>query len=570
MTVYRDNHVVYHGRRRLLLLMFLLCLLVLLGRAFYLQVVQHEFLVAKAERGHYTNLDLPARRGMITDRNGKVLAVSTPVGKVWYHPREGVKLSAEQRAFLQQLLNIGSDKIVLAEKSSSRRYLSKVVPYDLLDQLKAARLPGLGMERAHRRYYPQKDIFSHVLGYTNFEDQGQEGLEKAFDEFLAGHPGKRKVLRDRRGNVLEHVSELEPMRPGQSLRLSLDERIQYLAYEELKYAVDLHQAASGSVVVLDVNTGEVLAMVSQPSFNPNDGASKKAEWVRNRAVKDLFEPGSTFKPFTLAAALESGLYTEHSIIDTSPGSVKVGSHLIEDIKNYGRMDFSTLLSRSSNVGASKVSLSIPKESFWQMLDKIGFGRSTDSGFPYEAGGSLRDYDKWVPLDRAVISYGYGVNVTPLQLAQGYAVIAADGMRRPVSFIAQDGVNVPERVMSAATAGSIRQMMQQVVSPSNTGYKAAVEGYRVSGKTGTSRKLVNRVYSDKHHVATFAGMAPAESPELVIVVVIDDPQGKSFSGGDVAAPVFSNIMQSALRLLNVQPERSLINEGFYSSTSEVSL
>ncbi len=570
MTMYRDNHSVYHGRRRLLLLLFVIGLCLLLARAFQLQVLQHEFLQAKAEQRHFTHVSLPARRGMITDRNGKVLAVSTPIGKVWYHPSEEVSLSSEQRVYLQSMLNIGSTNIELADKTGSRKYLSKVVPYDLLDEIKKANLPGVGLDRAHRRYYPQKDIFAHVLGYTNFEDQGQEGLEKAFDEYLAGHAGKRKVLRDRRNNVLEHVSQVEEMRPGQSLQLSLDERIQYLAYHELKQAVDFHQASSGSVVVLDVLTGEVLAMVSQPSFNPNDGSTKKPEWVRNRAVKDTFEPGSTFKPFTLAAALESGLYTRNSIIDTSPGSIRVGERLIEDPKNYGPITLTTLLSHSSNVGASKVSMSIPIETFWGLLNDIGFGRTTDSGFPYEATGRLREIDEWYPLNRASISFGYSVSVTPLQLAQGYAVIAANGIRRPITFLAQAESPQGVQVISETTAEALRDMMQDVVSPKSTGYKAAVEGYRVSGKTGTSRKWVKREYSDKHHVVTFAGMAPAQSPRLVTVVMIDDPKGGKASGGDIAAPVFSNIMRSALRLLNVRPEEDVIKEGYINSLPELSL
>ncbi len=570
MTMYRDNHSVYHGRRRLLLFLFLVALCLLLARAFQLQVLEHNFLQAKAEQRHYTHINLPARRGMITDRHGKVLAVSTPIGKVWYQPNQDSALSAEQKTYLQGILNIGSSNIDLAEKTGSRKYLSRVVPYDLLEEITTANLPGVGMDRAHRRYYPQKDIFAHVLGYTNYEDQGQEGLEMAYEEYLAGHPGKRKVLRDRRNNVLEHVSQVEEMRPGQSLRLSLDERIQYLAYDELKQAVDYYQASSGSVVVLDVVTGEVLAMASQPSFNPNDGSSKKPERVRNRAVMDSFEPGSTFKPFTIAAALESGLYSRNSIIDTSPGSFKIGQNTIKDPRNYGPISFASLLSHSSNVGASKVSMTIPKESFWGLLSDIGFGRSTDSGFPSEANGDLLELSEWYPMNRASISFGYAVSVTPLQLAQGYAVIAANGLRKPITFVARDEIPQGVQVISAENAKYIREMMQDVVSPESTGYKAAVEGYRVSGKTGTSRKVINRLYSDQHHVVTFAGMAPANSPRLVTVVMIDDPKTDTATGGDIAAPVFSRIMRSSLRLLNVQPAEEEMQDGYVNSLPELSL
>ncbi len=570
MTMYRDNHSVYHGRRRLLLFLFIVALCLLLARAFQLQVLEHDFLQAKAEQRHYTHINLPARRGMITDRHGKVLAVSTPIGKVWYQPDQDSTLSAEQKTYLQGILNIGSSNIELAEKTGSRKYLSRVVPYDLLDEITAANLPGIGMDRAHRRYYPQKDIFAHVLGYTNFEDQGQEGLEMAYEEYLAGHSGKRKVLRDRRNNVLEHVSQVTEMRPGQSLRLSLDERIQYLAYDELKQAVDYYQASSGSVVVLDVQTGEVLAMASQPSFNPNDGSTKVPERVRNRAVMDSFEPGSTFKPFTIAAALESGLYSSNSIIDTSPGSYKIGQNTITDPRDYGSISFASLLSHSSNVGASKVSMAIPKESFRGLLTEMGFGRSTDSGFPSEAKGKLLELSQWYPMNRASISFGYAVRVTPLQLAQGYAVIAANGVRKPITFVARDEIPQGVQVISPENAKYIREMMQDVVSPESTGYKAAVEGYRVSGKTGTSRKVINRLYSDQHHVVTFAGMAPANSPRLVTVVMIDDPKTDTATGGDIAAPVFSKIMRSSLRLLNVKPEEEEMTDGYVNSLPEFRL
>lgn len=571
MTKYRDNHVVYHGRRRFVLLMFLLCMVSLFARAVDLQVFKHAFLLAKAERGHFTNLTVPASRGMITDRNNKVLAVSTPVGKVWYHPSSDEHFDNEQRAFIQRVLDIGGSDIALAEESQSRRYLHRAVPYDLLDKISQAKLPGIGIERSYRRYYPQGETFAHVLGFTNVDDQGQEGLEFAFDDFLAGQPGLRRVLRDRRGNVLEQVSQLERKQAGQTLRLSLDERIQYLAYIDIKRAVAEHGAKSGSAVVLDVHTGEVLAMVSQPSFNPNDWNSRLPDAVRNRAVKDVFEPGSSFKPFTLAAALESGQYHEHSIIDTSPGSFKIGSRTIKDPRNYGEINFGTLLSRSSNVGASKVSMSLPKEDLWKMLDRAGFGRITDSGFPHEVRGRLRDYTDWYPDDQANISFGYGVNVTPLQLAQGYSIIAADGLLRPITFLPAIDVAEPTRVMTADTARAVRNMMQEVVSPQSTGFKAAVEGYRVAGKTGTSQKLVNGRYSDQNHYATFAGMAPAEAPRLVVVVVIDDPgHAENFGGGDVAAPVFSSIMRSALRLLNVRPDQSAPSSQYKHGAPEVSL
>jgi len=531
MTAYRDNHVVYHGRRRFVLLAFLLCMAALFVRAVNLQIVQHEFLLGKAERGHFTNISVPASRGMITDRNEKVLAVSTPVGKVWYQPVGDEQLNNEQRALLQGVLNIGGSNIAMAEERNTRRYLHRAVPYDLLGKISAAKLPGVGIERSYRRYYPQGETFAHVLGFTNVDDQGQEGLEYAYDEFLAGQPGLRRVLRDRRGNVLEHVSQLAPKQAGQTLRLSLDERIQYLAYLDIKRAVTEHGAKSGSAIVLDVHTGEVLAMVSQPSFNPNDWKSRRPAAVRNRAVKDVFEPGSTFKPFTLAAAL----------------------------------------SRSSNVGASKISMSMPKADLWSLLNQAGFGRSTDSGFPHEVGGILRDFENWYPDDQASISFGYGVNVTPLQLAQGYSIIAADGVLRPITFLPDQGNLEARRVMSVETARKVRNMMQEVVSPHSTGFKAAVDGYRVAGKTGTSQKLVNGAYSDEHHVAAFAGMAPAEAPRLVTVVVIDDPgRADVYGGGDVAAPVFSSIMRSALRLLNVPPDQSAPAGAFKHDLPEVTL
>ncbi len=549
---------VFRLRHYLVLFLFVLGMFFLGARAVQLQVFQHDFYSAKADARHFRHESISAHRGMVTDRNGKPLAISTPVASVSATPKDVDLESAEVQkkiADLEKLLRLQEGKIAnkLADKSREFVYLRRQITPLAGKKVLALGIPGINIDREYRRYYPYGEVFGHVLGFTDIDDRGQEGIELAFNEALMGNPGKKKIMRDGRGRFVQVLSILEEARPGEDIRLTIDERIQYMAYLELKAAVEAHQARKGSAVIIDATNGEVLAMVNQPSFNPNDRQERIDELYRNRAVKDLFEPGSTIKPFTVAAALESGVYSTNTLISTSPGYYKVSGHLIKDKKNYGSIDLETIISKSSNVGASKLALTIPQQKLWSILDNVGFGQVTGSGFPGEESGLLRDYSRWYELDRATVAFGYGMAVTPLQLAQSYSVLAANGIRHQIHFLADDETGESIRVMSAETAQAVRAMMQKVVAPKGTGFRAAVEGYRVAGKTGTSKKSIAGGYSDDRYVASFAGMAPAESPKLVVVVVIDEPRTTRVYGGEVAAPVFSRIMASALRLMNIPPD-----------------
>jgi cell division protein FtsI (penicillin-binding protein 3) len=407
--------------------------------------------------------------------------------------------------------------------------------------------------REYRRYYPAGEVTGHVVGFTNVDDGGQEGLELELDHWLQGENGSKRVLQDRLGHVIDEVELLHSARPGRDVKTSIDLRLQYLAYRELKSAVQEAHARSGSVVMLDPGTGEVLAMVNQPSYNPNDRSQLETERYRNRAATDIFEPGSSFKPFVLATALESGAYRPDSIIDTSPGFLKINNRVLtEDDKNLGRTDLTTILAQSSNVGVARVALTMEPAVVWKTLTAFGIGRLTDAGFPGASAGVLREPQHWGTIGQATLAYGYGVAVTTLQLARAYAAIAAGGVVRPVSLLALDKPPPGERAISLATAHSLTQMMEVVVSPRGTGRRAAVRNYRVAGKTGTARKAGVGGYSDDRHAAIFAGFAPASRPRLVVVVMIEEPQGLYYAA-DVAAPVFASIVSGALRVLAVPPD-----------------
>lgn len=554
MTAQRVEMPTYPGRRLVVLFLFLLGMLLLALRAIELQVFQHDFLQQKGNAHQTRVVNIPAHRGKILDRHGEPLAISTPVDSVWVNPRE-IELTPKTVSLLSQLLGMKQDEIrsrIEGRAGKGFVYLKRQVPPSLAKQVKALKLAGVRVDREYRRYYPMGEVFGHLLGFTNVDDQGQEGLELAYDDWLTGVGGSKRVIREGRGHVIGDVELIQSAKPGQDLQLSIDGRIQYLAYRELKSAVKAHKAESGSVVVLDPQTGEILAMANQPSFNPNNRSQFRSELYRNRALKDVFEPGSTAKPFTIAAALESGEFMPTSLIDTSPGYYQVSGFPIKDSKNLGKIDLSAIISRSSNVGASKVAMQLAPEQLWDVFQKLGFGQPTGTGFPGEVGGVLRDYSQWYPLDRATLAFGYGFSVTALQLAQAYSVIAANGVYRPLTLLASAQTAEPTLVISPQTSLELRQMMRQVVQPHGTGSKAAVEGYDVAGKTGTARKAVGGGYAKDQYVSVFAGMVPAEAPRLVAVVVIHEPKAGKFYGGDVAAPVFSRTVSGALRQLNVAP------------------
>lgn len=528
----------------------------LLARAIDLQVLRKDFYQDQGDARFLREVPIPAYRGNITDRHGEPLAVSTPVISLWADP--GRVLEAPDRiAELAAALNL--DETALRERLEQRRdrefvYLERHMSPQKAQRVLDLELPGVNSQREFKRYYPAGEVFGHVLGFTNIDDRGQEGLELAFDHWLAGTPGSKRVIRDRRGRVVETVEQAKAPKPGQDLTLSLDRRLQYLAYRELAAAMLEHKAKAGSVVVLDVASGEVLAMVNQPSFNPNNRARATTSRMRNRATIDVFEPGSVIKPFTVAAALESGRFDARSIIDTSPGTLAVANHVVRDYRSYGRLDLAGILAKSSNVGATRLAQGMPSEHLWDMYRRFGFGQPTGSGFPGEASGSLPDPKRWGPVERATLSYGYGLSTTVLQLAQGFAALADGGRMRAPSFV--HGSNNPSTaVIDPILAEQVKTMLETVTAAGGTATRANVEHYQVAGKTGTARKIGSGGYESRY-ISVFAGYAPADRPQVACVVVIDEPTGGEYYGGAVAAPVFSRVVGGALRLFDIPPASGL--------------
>ncbi len=543
------------SRTTLLLIGFALGAVALEGRILYLQLVNKEFLTEQANDRHLRTVQISAHRGSLTDRYGEPLAVSTPVDSVYANPQE-LKAALDRLDELATVLDQDEEWLARRITSNMNRefvFLQRHLSPAKAEQVARLGLPGVDTIREYRRYYPAGEVTGHVIGFTDVDDHGQEGLEAAFDAWLKGENGRKQILQDRLGRVIGTVDLMEAARPGRDLRTSLDLRLQYLAYRELKRAVTETRARSGSVVVLDPATGEVLAMVNQPTYNPNDRSQYHADHYRNRAVTDIFEPGSSFKPFVLAAALDSGAYNSHSLVDTSPGSLRINNRLItEDSSNLGRIELTTVLAQSSNVGAARVALTMEPHAIWKTLTAFGIGRLTDSAFPGESAGVLKDPEHWRMIGQATLAYGYGVAVTALQLARGYAAIAADGIVRPVAMLAVDEPPAGARAISGNTADELTSMLEAVVSR-GTGQRAAVSNYRIAGKTGTSQKAEVGGHSAERHSAVFAGFAPASRPRIVVVVMIDEPQGGAYYGGDVAAPVFANIVSGALRVLAVPPD-----------------
>jgi cell division protein FtsI (penicillin-binding protein 3) len=532
----------------------------LVGRAVFLQLYRHDFLAGQGNERFSRVATITAHRGNITDRNGEPLAVSTPVDSVWVNPQE---LQIDEIPRLARAL--GVDRQELGRRISSNMdreflYVARQLPPAAAGKVKVLNIPGVYLKREYRRYYPAGEVAGHVVGFTDVDDAGQEGLELAFDHWLAGEDGAKRVIQDGQGHFVQDVDDIRDASPGHDLRLSIDQRIQYLAYRELKAQVRDQGARAGSMVVLDVRTGEVLAMVNQPAYNPNDRSGVAVADIRNRAVTDMFEPGSTMKPFFVAAALASGRFDDHSVIDTAPGYIKVGAKVFEDEHDLGPVDMATILAKSSNVGMIHIEQALPPKLIWTTLSGLGFGQVTASGFPGESAGLFSSYVHWRPIGIATMSHGNGVSVTPLQLAQAYATIGAMGLRRPVSFLPVTAPPAGRRVLDARVCRELIDMLETVVSAEGTGKKAAILGYRVAGKTGTAWKAEGGGYdanpgaADDHlYMSVFGGMAPATNPRLAAVVVIDSPSGVLHQGGDVAAPVFSAVIGRALRLLGVPPD-----------------
>jgi cell division protein FtsI (penicillin-binding protein 3) len=546
----------FRARQWVLFALLLAAAAALMGRAVNLQLVDHGFLASQGDARFSRVASIIAHRGNIVDRNGEPLAVSTPVDSVWVNPRE-LSGSIEQLPHLA--LALGADRAELTRRVTSNPdrdflYLARGMTPTDAQRVRQLNLSGVYLAREYRRYYPAGEVAGHVLGFTSIDDVGQEGTELTFDNWLAGENGAKRVIQDRGGRKVEDVDSIRAVRPGRDLALSIDLRIQYMAYRELKSAILENRARAGSVVVIDIDSGEVLAMVNQPAYNPNDRQQLLPEAYRNRAVTDLFEPGSSVKPFVVAAALASGKFNVDSIIDTGPGFIQVGASTFADEHNLGAIDLATVLAKSSNVGMAKLALQLEPQQIWTTFNHFGFGQVTASGFPGESAGVFTNYSHWRAISIATLSHGYGISVTPLQLAQAYAAIGARGIRRPVSLLRQDAPPAGERILDQAVCRSLIQLLEAVTTQEGaTGVRAKIPGYRVAGKTGTAWKSVNGSYSKDRYTSVFAGMAPASNPRLAAVVVIDEPTAGKYMGGDVSAPVFSAVVGGALRLLAVAPD-----------------
>jgi len=545
----------FAGRVMLVSAVFALAALSLLARSVQLQVLNKDFLNRQADSRHLRTEKISAHRGSITDRNGEPLAISTPVDSVWANPGK-LAAAVDEVPGLAKTLGLDPQRLmrrITRNMDKEFLYLQRHLSPDQARKVMALKLPGVNVLREYRRYYPAGEVAGHLVGFTDIDDHGQEGLELAFNHWLSGESGAKRVLKDRLGRSVENVESIRPPNHGRDLRSSIDLRLQYIAYRSLKAAIQRHKAESGSIVLLEIQTGEVLAMVNQPSYNPNDRSQYVAERYRNRAITDIFEPGSSIKPLILAAALDSGQYSPSSYIDTSPGYVVVGPKKIEDRRDLGRISLTTVLARSSNVGATKIAMSLQADQLWGAMKQFGLGSMTASGFPGESAGLLTHYNHWQQISQATLAYGYGVSVTPLQLAQAYAALGNGGRLQQVSLVALDEPAKSERIVSTETASAIRQMMEEVVRQGGTGTKAAVAGYRVAGKTGTTWKFSAGGYSEDKYLSIFAGLVPASDPKLAAVVIIDEPHGDLYYGSDVAAPVFSEIMTESLRLLAIPPD-----------------
>jgi cell division protein FtsI (penicillin-binding protein 3) len=542
-------------RARLYLVLMVLALggTGLLVRSFDLQVMRKDFYQHQGDARFLREIAIPTSRGMITDRHGEPLAVSTPVESIWANPR--VLLSHRER--LPQLAHaLGMPEDVLEQRLAQRAdrefvYLRRHLGPDAAQAIIELGVPGVNSQREFRRFYPGGEVMAHVIGYTNIDDRGQEGLELAFDEWLSGQPGSQRVIRDRLGRVVENVELVRAPQPGRELALTIDRRIQYLAYRELKAAVIEHHAASGSVVVLDVETGEILAMVNTPSYNPNSRASGDPAARRNRAVTDVLEPGSVIKPFTVIAGLESGQFRPETVIDTTPGRLQVARHVVRDVHNFGPVDMTRLLTKSSNVAAVRIAMALPNEHLHDAFRRFGFGEFTGCGFPGESAGILPSPRTWGVLEKATLSYGYGLSSTALQVAQAYSALGNGGRLRAPTFV-RGALNPETAVLDPQLARLVVNMLETVTGSEGTAQLASIPNYRVAGKTGTSRKAVAGGYQSRY-ISLFAGLVPASRPRLAAVVVINDPAGDHYYAGLVAAPAYSRIMEGALRLMDIPPD-----------------
>jgi cell division protein FtsI (penicillin-binding protein 3) len=545
----------------------------LLGRGVYLQGIHKKFLQDKGDARYSRNLVLTSQRGKITDRNGELLAISSPVESVWASPPD-VEIDNAQSKQIAELLNLKNDEIKkkLAKGEREFVYLKRRISPELAAKVMKLGVPGIELQREYKRYYPAGDVTAHMVGITGpgdkgAGDKGLEGFELAMNNALSGSDGNRRVIKDRSGHIIEDLQAVKVPEDGRDVTLALDLRIQYIAHRELVKAVEENKAVAGAVIVLDAKTGEVLAMANVPTYNPNNPVNIKGK-TRNRAIVDTFEPGSTLKPVIAAAGLESGQYTPDTKIQTAPGSLSIGPATIHDSHPQGVLTVAQVIQKSSNVGASKIALTLDKQYMWNTYNELGLGHVEGVGFPGEATGRVRPYKTWRPIEQATMSFGHGISVTLLQLARIYTAFANEGELRPISLLKLSEVPVGQQVFSASTANHVKDMLELVVQPGGTAVKAQVLGYRVGGKTGTAHKLGENGYEEKKYVASFVGMAPASDPRFIIAVMIDEPNNGAYYGGTVAAPVFSNIMADTLRLFAVPQDAPYNNTVLESNDEDV--
>lgn len=537
-------------RRRTLLIALLACSVTLLGRAIYLQGLHRDFLQQQGDQRYSRTLKLFAHRGMITDRNNEPLAISTPVESVWASPAD-VEMTPDRLKSMATLLSVKPADIAKKLKNNEKEFVylrRRMSPEDAARVMQLG-IPGVFLQREYRRFYPAGDTAAHLIGFTGIEDKGQEGVELVYQDWLAGKQGSRRVIKDRQGHIIEDLEAVKVPQEGRDLPLAIDRRIQYLAHRELAKAVETNKAKAGGIIVIDAKTGEVLALANQPTYNPNTPTNLGGR-ARNRAIVDTFEPGSTLKPFTAAAALESGNFHPDTLINTGGGKLAIGTAMVHDAHPAGTITVAQVIQKSSNVGAAKMALSLQPQAMWGMFNQVGFGSSSHIGFPGEASGRLRPWQHWKPIEQATMAYGHGISLSLLQLARAYTVFANDGEIKPISLMRVKEQPIGQHVFSAQTARDVRAMLELVVQAGGTAPQAQVAGYRVAGKTGTAHKLIDGKYAEHQYVSSFVGMAPASDPRIIIAVMIDEPSGGQYYGGAVAAPVFSAVMAGTLRTLAV--------------------
>lgn len=545
-------------RSRVVLFLIFAAFLTLAGRALWLQGMSTDFLQKQGASRYARTLELPATRGKITDRNGQVLASSIPVRAVWAIPEDVLQAPNEKLKALAKLLDM-KERDLRRKLDSDRSfvYLKRQVELDTVDKVLKLGIAGIDTRKEYKRYYPEGEVMAHVVGFTNVEDRGQDGMELAFQKTLVGVTGSRRVIKDRLGRIVEDIESVREPHDGKDLALSLDSKIQYIAFSALKEAVEANKAKAGGIVVLDAKTGEVLALANLPTYNPNNRAVLTGAQLRNRVITDTFEPGSTLKPFAIALALETKRVTPNTMIDTAPGKMTIGTATISDTRAAGVLSVAQVIQKSSNIGTAKIALQMEPREMWDMFTSVGFGQQPKINFPGAVAGRVRPYKSWRPIEQATMSYGHGISMSLLQLVHAYTIFARDGDLIPLSFQRASDQPIGQRIISPKTAREMRSMLEMAASPTGSAPRAQVPGYRVAGKTGTAYKIEKGKYVKKY-VSSFVGFAPVSDPRIIIAVMIDEPAPGRHYGGQVAAPVFATVTASALRALNVAPDSAVTN------------